>query len=237
MPLTKRAKANATLLPAKKPNYDLKEAIEILKKAAPVKFDASVDIQFKLNADPNASEGLIRGTTALPHGNGKKIRVIVLSKDEGGKAALDAGADEVGGNELIERIAKGWLDFDAVVASPSMMRDIAKLGKILGPRGLMPSPKAGTVTDNAAQAVKEIKKGRIEFKMDKQTNMHCQIGKLSFPTDSLVANARAVLDAVSRIRPKDLKGELIRCVAISSTMGPGLKLDPQLYKVKESAGD
>ncbi len=235
MPLTKREKTNATLLEKKKPQYDLKDAIEVLKKAAPVKFDASVDLQFKLNADPNAAEQGIRGTTTLPNGNGKKVRVIVLSKDEGGKAALDAGADEVGGNELIERIAKGWLDFDAVVASPSMMRDIAKLGKILGPRGLMPSPKAGTVTENAAQAVKEIKKGRIEFKMDKQSNLHCQIGKLSFATDALVENAKALLDAVSRIHPKDLKGDLIRSVSISSTMGPGLRLDPQLYKVKESA--
>ena len=237
MALSKRQKTNTTLVGKKKAHYDLKEAIEVLKKAAPVKFDASIDLQFKLNADPNAAEQGIRGTTLLPHGSGKKIRVIVLSKDEGGKAALEAGADEVGGNELVEKIAKGWLDFDAVVASPSMMRDIAKLGKILGPRGLMPSPKAGTVTENLAQAVKEIKKGRIEFKMDKQSNMHCQIGKLSFATESIAENAKALLDTVSRIRPKDLKGDLIRSVHVSSTMGPGLRLDPQLYQVKESAGD
>lgn len=234
---TKRQKHNTTLLEKKKPNYDLKEAIEILKKAASVKFDASIDLQFKLNADPNAAEQGVRGTTLLPHGSGKKIRVIVLSKDEAGKAAAEAGADEVGGNELIERIMKGWLDFDAVVASPSMMRDVGKLGKILGPRGLMPSPKAGTVTENLAQAVREIKKGRIEFKMDKQSNLNCQIGKLSFASDALVENARSLIDAVTRIRLKDLKGELIRSVYISSTMGPGLKLDPQLYKLKEQAGD
>ncbi len=237
MTQTKRFKHNAALLEKRKAHYDLREAVEILKKGAAVKFDASVDLQLKLGADPNATEQAVRGTTILPHGSGKKVRVVVLSKDEGGKAALEAGADEVGGVELVEKIMKGWLDFDAVVASPSMMRDVGKLGKILGPRGLMPSPKAGTVTENLAQAVREIKRGRIEFKMDKQANLHCQIGKLSFATEALAENAKTILDALSRIRPKDLKGELVRSAHLSSTMGPGLKLDPQLYKMQEETRD
>ena len=237
MALSKRQKHNTALLEKRKPYYDLKEAVELLKKGAPVKFDASIDLQLKLNADANATDQMVRGTTLLPHGNGRKVRVIVLSKDEGGKAALEAGADEVGGPEIVEKILKGWLDFDAVVASPSMMRDIAKLGKILGPRGLMPSPKAGTVTDNLAQAVKEIKQGRIEFKMDKQSNMHCQIGKLSFDSAKLADNAKALLEAVAKARPKDVKGDLIRSACLSSTMGPGLKLDPQLYKQQEQVSE
>lgn len=237
MILTKRKKHDLTLVQAGK-SYDLKEALEILKKGAPVKFDQSVDIQFKFAVDPAATEQAVRGTTLLPKGTGKKVRVIVLSKDEAGKAALDAGADVVGGNELIEKILKGWLDFDAVVASPSMMRDVGKLGKVLGPRGLMPSPKAGTVTENLAQAVKEIKLGRIEFKMDKQANMHCSIGKLSFATQDLADNGKALIEAVVKAKPKDYKGgEFIKAIHVSSTMGPSVKLDPSLYKAKEAASE
>lgn len=236
MRVTKRSKQDTPLLEKNK-TYSLEEAIAILKKAAPVKFDASVDIQLKLNADPNATEQAVRGTALLPNGTGRKIRVIVLTKDEAGKAALEAGADVVGGTELVEKILKGWLDFDAVVASPSMMREVGKLGKVLGPKGLMPSPKAGTVTENLAQAVKEIKQGRIEFKMDKQANLHCQVGKLSFDAAKLVENSRTLLDAVGKSRPKDLRGGLIRGAYVSSTMGPGVCLDPVVYKTKEEAGE
>ncbi len=232
MALTKRKKHDSALVERSK-SYDIGEAVSILKKAKALKFDPSVDIQIKLNADPNASEQIVRGTTILPHGTGKKIRVVVLTKDEAGKAALEAGADEVGGMDLIEKIMKGYLDFDAVVASPSMMRDVGKLGKVLGPRGLMPSPKAGTVTENLAQAVRELKAGRIEFKMDKQANLHCQIGKLSFDDTKLVENGKALLTALSKAKPKDLKGEFIRSAYVSSTMGPGVKLEASLYKLKE----
>jgi large subunit ribosomal protein L1 len=233
---TKRAKQNASLVETRKA-YRLEEAIEALKKAAPVKFDPSVDLQLKLGADPNATEQTVRGTTLLPHGTGRKVRVVVLTKDEAGKAAEAAGADFVGGADLIEKIVGGWLEFDAVVASPSMMREVGKLGKVLGPRGLMPSPKAGTVTENLAQAVKEIKQGRIEFKMDKQANLHVSVGKLSFATAALAENARALLAAVAKARPKDFKGEFIKSAHLSSTMGPGLKLEPSLYKTQEESGE
>lgn len=236
MILTKREKHDSKLTEKGK-TYNFAQAVEVLKKAAPLKFDASIDMQLKLGADPNASGEVVRGTTLLPNGNGRKVRVVVLTKDEAGKAAAAAGADEVGGNELIEKIMKGWMDFDAVVASPSMMRDVGKLGKVLGPRGLMPSPKAGTVTENLAQAVKEIKQGRIEFKMDKQSNLHCQIGKLSFPSEKIAENAKALLEAVLKAKPKDLKGDFIRSAHLSSTMGPGVKLDPALYKTQETAND
>ena len=236
MGITKRKKSDQALVPNGK-TFNLTEAMELLKKVSSLKFDASVDMQFKLNADPNASDQVVRGTTILPSGTGKKVRVIVLSKDESGQAALEAGADVVGGNELIEKILKVWFDFDAVVASPSMMREVAKLGRVLGPRGLMPSPKAGTVTENLAKAVREIKKGRIEFKMDKRANLHCLIGKLSFESKALAENAQALLNAVAKARPKDFKGTFIRSAYLSSTMGPGLRLDPSVYRSKDEVND
>lgn len=224
MTLTKRNK-NINELNKSVKICEVPQAIDILKKATAVKFDASVDIQLKLNADPNASDQLVRGTTALPHGTGKTVRVVVLTKDESGIAAKDAGADEVGGDDLVEKILKGWLDFDVVVATPSMMKDIAKLGRVLGPRGLMPSPKAGTVTEDVVSAVKEIKKGRIEYKMDKQSNLNSSVGRMSFSTEQLSDNAKAFIYAIHAARPKTVKGEFIKTAHISSTMGPGVKLD------------
>jgi len=221
---TKRSKHNAQLVEADK-SYPLDEAVAILKKTYATKFDGSVDIQLKLSASANVSDQVVRGTTALPNGTGKPVRVIVLTKDEAGKAAKAAGADVVGDDDLIEKIMKGWLDFDVVVASPSMMKDIAKLGRVLGPRGLMPSPKAGTVTDKLADAVKEIKKGRIEYKMDKQSNLHSSIGRLSFEEKALVENGKVLLDSVMQARPKSIKGYFIQSAHLSSTMGPGVKLD------------
>lgn len=232
MTLTKRRKHDTSLFEKAK-DYALAEAIEILRKAAPTKFDASVEIQLKLNTDPSATDQAVRGTALLPRGTGKKIRVVVISKDEAGKAAEKAGADVVGSSELVDKILGGWLEFDAVVAAPSMMKEVGKLGKVLGPKGLMPSPKAGTVTEDLAQAVKEIKKGRIEFKADKQGNIHCQIGKLSFETPALVENGKALLISIIRAKPKEFKGDLIRSAFLSSTMGPGIKLDVTFLKSKE----
>lgn len=222
--MTKRRKADAQLIDSSR-SYKLDEAVGVLKKAKPVKFDSSVDIQIKLNADANVSDQVVRGTTALPHGTGRQIRVVVLTKDEAGNAAKAAGADHVGGDDLIQKIMQGWMDFDVVVASPSLMKDIAKLGKVLGPRGLMPSPKAGTVTDQLADAVREIKKGRVEFKMDKQSNLHASIGRLSFDNAKLVENVRAFLNSVVASKPKGVKGAFVVKAHLSSTMGPGVQLE------------
>lgn len=209
----------------KRKAYALKEAVQILKKAPPTQFDQSVEIQCKLGVDLAANDQVVRGTTTLPHGQGKTLRVIVFCKDENAKAAREAGADLVGGEDLIEKILGGWMDFDVAIAVPSMMKEVGRLGKVLGPRGFMPSPKAGTVTDNPAQAVKEVKSGRIEFKMDKLGNMNTLIGKLSFSDEALSENGLALLEALVRAKPKSLKGKLIRSAAISSTMGPGVRLD------------
>jgi large subunit ribosomal protein L1 len=237
MKATKRVKANNALLTKESGEYSLDEAVDLLKKATKVKFDASVELQLKLGADPNASDQVVRGTTSLPYGTGKKVRVIVISNDERGQEALKEGADHVGGAELIEKILKGWMDFDAVVASPSMMRDVAKLGRVLGPRGLMPSPKAGTVTENVAAAVKEIKKGRIEFKMDKLKNLNCSVGRISFEPKALVNNVEALVSAVAKAKPKGVKGQFIVSAYMSSTMGPGVKLKSEIYRAKESSDE
>ncbi len=222
--LSKRNKENAKLVEKGK-SYELKDAVKVLKNAAKTKFDASVEIQCKLGVDLAASDQLVRGTTTLPHGRGKVLKVIVFSKDDSGKAAKEAGADVVGGDELIDKVLHGWMDFDVAISTPQMMKDVGKLGKVLGPRGLMPSPKAGTVTDNPAKAVQEIKGGRIEFKMDKQGNVNAAIGKASFDEQKLVENGNVLLEALLRARPKTLKGILIKSAHLSSTMGPGLKLD------------
>jgi len=221
---TKRDRHNAALAEEGR-IYPIEEAVEVLKKAYPSKFDPSVDVHIKLNADANASDQVVRGTTALPNGTGKKVRVIVITKDEAGSSAKEAGAEEVGGDELVQKIMAGWMDFDVVVASPSMMKDIAKLGRVLGPRGLMPSPKAGTVTDNLADAVKEIKKGRIEFKMDKQGNLHASVGRLSFESAQITENIRSFFGSVMNARPKTVKGDFVRSAYVSTTMGPGIRLD------------
>ncbi len=223
-PLTKRNKENAKLVDKNKA-YELRDAIKLLKTAAKTKFDPTVEIQCKLGVDLTANDQVVRGTAVLPHGRGKMPKVIVFTKDDSGKAAQEAGADFVGGDDLIEKVMGGWMEFDVAIATPMMMKDVGKLGKVLGPRGLMPSPKAGTVTDNPAKAVKEIKSGRIEFKMDKQGNVHTAIGKASFADEKLVENGTILMEALLRARPKSLKGVMIKSVHISSTMGPGLKLD------------
>ncbi len=231
---TKRQKALAGLVEKSK-TYQLKEAIQVLKTGPVTKFDQSVELQFKLGVDLTANDQTVRGTAVLPHGQGKTLKVIVFCKDENAKAAKDAGAEIVGGDDLIEKVMGGWMDFDVAVSTPSMMKDVGKLGKILGPRGLMPSPKAGTVTDNPAKAVKEVKGGRIEFKMDKFGNVNTQIGKLSFKEDALSENGSIVTEALVKARPKSLKGIYIKSAHISSTMGPGLRIDISKYLKTEEA--
>ena len=234
--VSKRQKTLATLVQKGK-TYSLKEAVTVLRNGPKTKFDQSVDIQCKLGVDLQANDQVVRGTTVLPHGQGKKLRVIVFSKDENGKAAKEAGADIVGGDDLIEKIMGGWMDFDVAISTPTMMKDVGKLGKFLGPRGLMPSPKAGTVTDNPAKAVNEVKGGRIEFKMDKFANVHTCIGKLSFGDDKLVENGTVLLEALNKARPKSLKGVFLRSAYVSSTMGPGIKLDISKFLKETEVSD
>ena len=202
----------------------LKEAISILAKAPKTKFDETVELHFNLNIDTKSSEQGVRGTVVLPHGIGKKIRVAVFCKGDAQAKAQAAGADHVGGTDLIDKVAGGFMDFDVVVASPDMMRDLSKLGKVLGPRGLMPTPKAGTVTADVERAVKEVKAGRVEFKSDKQGGIHLGIGKRSFAEDKLVENALQVIEAINHSKPSSVKGTLIKSLSLASTMGPGVKV-------------
>lgn len=208
-------------------NYNLDEAIEILKKCPPVKFDQSVELSLKTGVDVQKSEQLVRGTVSLPNGTGKRIVILVFAKGDKIKEALNAGADFAGNEDLFEKIKSGWLDFDAVIATPDMMRDLGKLAKILGPRGLMPSPKAGTVTADVAKAVAEVKAGKIEFKSDKHGVINAMAGKLSFQASQLKENIITILSAIVKAKPANAKGIFLRSLALSSTMGPGLKIDLQ----------
>ena len=226
--VTKRVKALAQTTEKGK-SYSIQDAIKVLKNAPKTKFDQSVEIQFKLGVDLTATDQQVCGTSVLPHGQGRALRVIVFTKDENGKAAKEAGADEVGGDELVQKVLGGWMDFDVAISTPTMMKEVGKLGKLLGPRGLMPSPKAGTVTDSPAKAIKEIKGGRIEFKMDKFANMHTLVGKLSFPDEKLLENTVALVEAVVKAKPKSVKGNFLKTAYLSSTMGPGVKLDLTRY--------
>ncbi len=234
--VTKRKKVLDTLT-EKGRSYALPEAVKMLKTAPPAKFDQSVELQFKLGVNLTANDQNVRGTAVLPHGQGKKLKVIVFCKDEGAKAAEAAGADIVGGDDLIEKVLGGWMEFDVAVATPSMMKDVGKLGKLLGPRGLMPSPKAGTVTDNPAKAVKEIKGGRIEFKMDKFANVNTLVGKLSFNDTALVENGTVLIESLFKSRPRSLKGVFVRSAHLSSTMGPGIRLDITKFAKAEEAAE
>ncbi|MCH9630395.1 MAG: 50S ribosomal protein L1 [Chlamydiia bacterium] len=205
--------------------YTLSEALEILKKCPTVKFDESVDISLKLGVDPKKSDQQVRGTVALPNGSGKDLKVVVLAKGEKMQEAEQAGANEVGNKELIDKIKGGWTDFDALVATPDMMRDVGKLGKVLGPRGLMPTPKAGTVTTDVAKAVQELKAGKVEFKVDKSSVINNMIGKLSFKLEALLENIDAIVSAIHRAKPSSSKGVYLKSMHVSSTMGPGIKID------------
>ena len=205
--------------------YKIEEAIAILQKCPPVKFDQSVDVALKTGIDLQKSDQQVRGVVSLPNGTGKKSVIVVFAKGDKVKEALEAGADFAGTEELLEKIKGGWTDFDAVISTPEMMRDVGKLGKILGPRGLMPTPKAGTVTNDIATAVREIKAGRIEFKNDKHGVVSNAVGKLSFSKDKLAENIRTFIAAVSKAKPAGTKGHYMVSLSLSSTMGPGLKVD------------
>ena len=233
---TKRQK-ELVKLTEKGKSYLLKDAVQVLKTGPKTKFDQSIEIQFKLGVDLTANDQVVRGTAVLPHGQGKALKVIVFCKDENAKAAKEAGADLVGGDELIEKVMGGWMDFDVAIATPSMMKEVGKLGKVLGPRGLMPSPKAGTVTDNPAKAVKEVKGGRIEFKMDKFANVNTLIGKLSFSDDAICENGVVLIESLIKARPRSLKGNYVKSAHLSSTMGPGVRLDISKYLKVEEAAD
>ena len=204
--------------------YPLDRAVTLLKELPPAKFNEAVSLSVSLNIDPKKTDQLVRGTVTLPHGTGKTRRVVVFCKGEKETQAREAGADVIGAADLIKKIEDGWLDFDVAVATPDMMRDVSKLGKILGPRGLMPNPKAGSVTDDVAKAVKDLKQGKVEFKMDKLSNIHFVIGRLSFEPKQLLENGQVAMDAVVRARPSALKGRMIRRLVLSSTMSPGIPL-------------
>lgn len=216
---------NAIFQIEKHKKYSLKEAIENIKKTSFADFDESVDMAVKLGIDPRRSDQNVRGSVVLPRGSGKKVRVIVFAKGEKEKEAHEAGADYVGLDDLISKIEKGWLDFDRAVATNDAMSAVSKLGRILGPRGLMPNPKTGTVTFNIARAVKEIKAGKVEFKTDKGGIVHIPLGKMSFNINDLLENTRAFLETLVKLKPESSKGQYLRGMAISSTMGPGIAID------------
>ena len=206
------------------------QAMRLVKQSANTKFDGTVDVAFALSVDPRKADQMVRSTVSLPHGTGKTARVLVFAGGEQAEAARAAGADHVGADDLLEKVAGGWTDFDSVVATPDMMGKVGRLGKVLGPRGLMPNPKTGTVTTDVAKAVNDIKGGKIEFRIDKHANLHVIIGKASFSDVQLTENYAAVLDEVLRVKPSSSKGRYIKKVAVSSTMGPGILIDSNITK-------
>jgi large subunit ribosomal protein L1 len=205
--------------------YLLEEAISKVKELSHTKFDETVDLALNLGVDPRKSDQMVRGTVVLPHGTGKTLRVLVFAKGEKEKEARDAGADFVGADDMVEKITKGWLDFDKVVATPDIMGVVGKLGKVLGPRGLMPNPKLGTVTFDVAKAVKDIKAGKVEYKTEKAGVVHVPIGKVSFDAQKLQENAKAIVESVNKSKPSTSKGKYLKGLYISSTMGPSIKVD------------
>ena len=219
----KKFKAAQQQVPAKPCTLD--EAIPLVKRIKFGQFDETLEVALLLGVDPKHADQLVRGTVVLPHGSGTSKRVLVIATGEKIKEAEKAGADHVGGPEMVQKIQEGWLDFDAIVATPDTMKDVGKLGKILGPKGLMPNPKTGTVTVDIAKAVQEIKAGKVEFRVDKTGIIHAPVGKASFATDSLVANAHALVDSIVKAKPAAAKGKYLKSVTLSSTMGPGVRID------------
>jgi large subunit ribosomal protein L1 len=205
--------------------YTFEEAMPLLQKVKFAKFDETVEVAMRLGVDPKHADQMVRGTVVLPHGLGKSKRVLVIAGADKQKEASEAGADHVGGDDVVEKILGGWMDFDAVVATPDMMRGVGRLGKVLGPRGLMPNPKTGTVTPNVTQAIKEIKAGKVEFRVDKTGIVHAPLGKTSFPAQNLIDNAHALVDSVVKAKPSAAKGKYIKSITLSSTMGPGIVID------------
>jgi large subunit ribosomal protein L1 len=205
--------------------HSIEEAIPLLQKIKYTKFDETVELSVRLGVDPKHSDQMVRGTVVLPHGLGKSKRVLVIAGAEKQREATEAGADEVGGEDVVEKILGGWVNFDAVVATPDMMRAVGRLGKVLGPRGLMPNPKTGTVTPDVTKAVQEIKAGKVEFRVDKAGVVHAPVGKISFAAERLVANAHALMENIVKAKPSAAKGKYLRSVTMSSTMGPGVAID------------
>jgi large subunit ribosomal protein L1 len=224
--MTKRLKASEALIDRAK-TYSVEEAMDIVKKAPAAKFDESVDLSLRLGVDPKHADQMVRGAIVLPHGIGKTVRVAVFAKGEKEREAREAGADVVGAEDLVERIQGGFMDFDSTIATPDLMGQVGRLGKVLGPRGLMPNPKMGTVTFDVGRAVREAKAGKVEFRVDKAGNVHVQVGRKSFPQDSLVANAMALLEAIVKAKPAASKGVYLRSLTLSTTMGPGIPVDAQ----------
>jgi large subunit ribosomal protein L1 len=220
----KKFKAARAGIPADR-TYSIEDAIPLVQKAKFAKFDETVDMSLRLGVDPKHADQMVRGTVVLPHGLGKSKRVLAIAGGEKQKEAQAAGADVVGGEEMVEKIQGGFMEFDAVVATPDMMRAVGKLGKVLGPRGLMPNPKTGTVTTDIAKAVQEIKAGKVEFRVDKTGIIHAPVGKSSFPAANLIANAHALVDSIVKAKPAAAKGKYLRSVTVSSTMGPGVRID------------
>jgi len=219
----KKYEAAARLV--EKPAYTLNEAMPLLKKASFVKFDETVEVAMRLGVDPKHADQMVRGTVVLPHGLGKTKRVIVIASGEKVREAREAGADEVGGDDIVQKIQGGWMDFDAVVATPDMMKSVGRLGKVLGPRGLMPNPKTGTVTLDVEKAVREVKAGKVEFRVDKTGIIHSAVGKVSFDAAKLEENAQALIQTVIKAKPATAKGRYVKSIVVSSTMGPGIPID------------
>ena len=205
--------------------HTIEEAVPLIQKVKFAKFDETIELALRLGVDPKHADQMVRGTVVLPHGLGKSKKVLAIAGADKQKEATDAGADHVGGEELVDKIQGGWMDFDAVVATPDMMRAVGKLGKVLGPRGLMPNPKTGTVTPDIAKAVREIKAGKVEFRVDKTGIIHAPVGKISFPSENLIENAHALVDSVVKAKPSAAKGKYLKSVTMSSTMGPAVVID------------
>jgi len=214
------------------PAQSLEDAVSRVKKAAYAKFDETVELAMRLGVNPKHADQMVRGTVVLPHGLGVSRKVLVIASGEKLKEAQDAGADLVGGEDMVEQIQKGFMGFDAVVATPDMMRSVGKLGKVLGPRGLMPNPKTGTVTFEISRAVKEIKAGKVEFRVDKTAIVHAPVGKVSFSEERLYENLRTLVDTILKAKPPSAKGKYVKSIALSSTMGPGVRIDPAILSTK-----
>ncbi|HEY3763477.1 MAG TPA: 50S ribosomal protein L1 [Verrucomicrobiae bacterium] len=221
---SKRYNKALEVVDAKK-SYPLKEAVGVLAKFPKAKFNETIDLAFRLGVDPKQSDQLVRGTVPLPHGSGKTVRVLVFARGQAAEAAKAAGAEHVGFEDMIKKCQEGWADFDVAVATTEAMAEVRKLGKVLGPRGLMPNPKTGTVTDDTAKAVKEVKAGRVEFKTDKAGNVHVIVGKASFKPEQIEENARAVIEAVAKARPQSVKGTYLQSCTLSATMSPAVSVD------------
>ena len=228
MSKSKRYIENMEKIDANK-GYNLTEAIDIISSSVKVKFDETVDLAINLGVDPKHADQVVRGTVPLPHGTGKKMRVLVIAKGDKVDEALEAGADYAGDKEFLDKIKSGWTDVDVIISTPDMMAEVGKLGKILGPRKLMPNPKSGTVTPNIKNAVSEVKKGKIEFRVDKNGIIHTVIGKTSFGTEKLAENCETIMDAIMKAKPNSLKGTYLKKLTLSSTMGPGIKLDKNIF--------